>query len=75
MALRSTECRPRPYPSQEFKAYLDTLDAASLNAALYLAAKLEISPSVIPRLVPLIDRERCEAVLEWEISELLKKLE
>ena len=57
------------------KQYLNTLDAVSLNAALYLIAELKISPLVIPRLLHLLDQDRCKAVLEFQIDELLKKIE
>jgi hypothetical protein len=73
MAVIDSQRTGRPTP--EVKAWLDTLDAAGLNAALYLMAELKINPVVMPKLLPLIDRERTEVVLEFQICELLEKLE
>lgn len=77
LTRRALAAFPERYDSSraEFKDYLDTLDGASLNAARYLQVQLGINHSVIPKLLHLIDRERCELVLDVQVAELLERLE
>jgi hypothetical protein len=66
--------RPRG-PTPEFGAYLDTLDAMGIHIALYLLVDLKVPSSSLPTLLPMIDRSWFEDRLNFEINDILKKLE
>lgn len=74
-AIAKMPPRQRCGPPPEFAAYLDTLDAMGLHIALYLIAELKVPISSIPTLLPMIDRRWFEGRLEFEINDILKKLD
>ena len=62
-------------PSPEFVAFLNTQDALGINIVIYLVGKLKVDISVLPELVPLINRHCFEDRLNFEINDILKKIE
>jgi hypothetical protein len=74
-ALTEIATCQRPRPSPEFAAFLESLDAMGVHIATYLICELKLNSSVLPKLLPLIDRRCFEERLEFEIDDMLKKFE